>query len=139
VIEKKDTARGKPQGNKEIINDVGSLVLTSDRQLSLAQLEMEPAGVRGTDPLLLDPNPHPPDLPHLPLVGLEAETGLGGDRRGEAFAAWRRFVEALAERGPLVLVGRFLGVVAFVAVQGAIFFAGTWLALGRRSGSSAAP
>ncbi len=42
---------------------------------------------------------------HLrPLVGLEADTGLGGDRRGEAFAAWRRFLEALAEQRPLVLV-----------------------------------
>ena len=42
---------------------------------------------------------------HLrPLVGLESETGLGGDRRGQAFAAWRRFLEALAERRPLVLV-----------------------------------
>jgi len=42
---------------------------------------------------------------HLrPLVGLETETGLGGDRRGEAFAAWRRFLEALAEQQPLVLV-----------------------------------
>src|SRR5439155_6997798 len=42
---------------------------------------------------------------HLrPLVGLETETGLGGDRRGEAFAAWRRFLEALAEERPLVLV-----------------------------------
>jgi class 3 adenylate cyclase/tetratricopeptide (TPR) repeat protein len=42
---------------------------------------------------------------HLrPLVGLETETGLGGDRRGQAFAAWRRFLEALAERRPLVLV-----------------------------------
>ncbi|HEY6068961.1 MAG TPA: AAA family ATPase, partial [Gaiellaceae bacterium] len=42
---------------------------------------------------------------HLrPLVGLETETGLGGDRRGEAFAAWRRFLEALAEQRPLVLV-----------------------------------
>ena len=30
--------------------------------------------------------------------------GVGGDRRAEAFAAWRRFLEALAERGPLVLV-----------------------------------
>jgi len=29
---------------------------------------------------------------------------LGGDRRGEAFAAWRRYLEALAERRPLVLV-----------------------------------
>ena len=42
---------------------------------------------------------------HLrPLVGLEAEAGLGGDRRGEAFAAWRRFLESLAEHHTLVLV-----------------------------------
>jgi class 3 adenylate cyclase/tetratricopeptide (TPR) repeat protein len=42
---------------------------------------------------------------HLrPLVGLESQTGLGGDRRSEAFAAWRRFLEALAEQGPTVLV-----------------------------------
>jgi predicted ATPase/class 3 adenylate cyclase len=42
---------------------------------------------------------------HLrPLVGLAYEGELGGDRRDEAFAAWRRFFEALAERRPLVLV-----------------------------------
>jgi predicted ATPase/class 3 adenylate cyclase len=39
-----------------------------------------------------------------PLLGLEAEVQLAGDRRGEAFAAWRRFLEALADRRPLVLV-----------------------------------
>jgi class 3 adenylate cyclase/tetratricopeptide (TPR) repeat protein len=39
---------------------------------------------------------------HLrPLVGLESDAG--GDR-GEAFAAWSRFVEALGEQRPLVLV-----------------------------------
>ncbi|MDQ2909628.1 MAG: AAA family ATPase, partial [Actinomycetota bacterium] len=38
------------------------------------------------------------------LVGLGAEAELGADRRGEAFAAWRRFFEGLAERRPLVLV-----------------------------------
>ena len=39
---------------------------------------------------------------HLrPLLGLGADAG--GDR-GEAFAAWRRFLEALAELRPLVLV-----------------------------------
>jgi tetratricopeptide (TPR) repeat protein len=38
-----------------------------------------------------------------PLVGIADEVS-GGDRRGEAFAAWRRFVEALAEDGPTVLV-----------------------------------
>jgi class 3 adenylate cyclase/tetratricopeptide (TPR) repeat protein len=42
-----------------------------------------------------------------PLAGLAGEDGGGGgtaDRRGEAFAAWRRFFEALAEQRPLVLV-----------------------------------
>jgi len=39
-----------------------------------------------------------------PLLGLAAETELGGDRHGEAFAAWRRVLEALADRRPLVLV-----------------------------------
>src|SRR5919106_1414417 len=38
-----------------------------------------------------------------PLVGLAAEE-TSGDRRGEAFAAWRRFLEALGEERPLVLV-----------------------------------
>ena len=42
---------------------------------------------------------------HLrPLVGLEAAVELAADRRSEAFAAWRRFLEALAEERPLVLV-----------------------------------
>ena len=42
---------------------------------------------------------------HLrPLVGLAAEAEVGGDRRAEIFAAWRKFFEALAERRPLVLV-----------------------------------
>ncbi|CAN5291298.1 hypothetical protein BH20ACT13_BH20ACT13_14880 [soil metagenome] len=40
----------------------------------------------------------------LALVGLAGETELGGDRRNEAFSAWRRFLEALAEQRPLVLV-----------------------------------
>ena len=40
----------------------------------------------------------------LALVGLADEAELGGDRRSEAFAAWRRFLEALAEQRPLVLV-----------------------------------
>jgi class 3 adenylate cyclase/tetratricopeptide (TPR) repeat protein len=39
----------------------------------------------------------------LPLLGI-AEDSLGGDRRADAFVAWRRFVEALAEESPTVLV-----------------------------------
>jgi predicted ATPase len=44
---------------------------------------------------------------HLrPLAGLagDGDSGDAADRRGEAFAAWRRFFEALAEQRPLVLV-----------------------------------
>ncbi len=40
----------------------------------------------------------------LALVGLAEEAELGGNRRDEAFAAWRRYLEALAEQRPLVLV-----------------------------------
>ena len=40
----------------------------------------------------------------LSLIGLGSESQLGGDRRGEAFSAWRLFFEAMAERRPLVLV-----------------------------------
>jgi len=42
---------------------------------------------------------------HLrPLVGLDVELGDDEDRRAEAFAAWRRFLEAVAEGDPIVLV-----------------------------------
>ena len=40
----------------------------------------------------------------LALVGLAPESELGGDRRGQAFSAWRMFFEAMADRGPVVLV-----------------------------------
>ncbi|MGZ6589439.1 MAG: BTAD domain-containing putative transcriptional regulator, partial [Solirubrobacteraceae bacterium] len=39
-----------------------------------------------------------------PLAGLPGDGEPALDRRNEAFAAWRRFFEALAERHPLVLV-----------------------------------
>jgi class 3 adenylate cyclase/tetratricopeptide (TPR) repeat protein len=38
------------------------------------------------------------------LVGAGADSELAGDRREEAFAAWRRFLEGLAEQRPTVLV-----------------------------------
>jgi class 3 adenylate cyclase/tetratricopeptide (TPR) repeat protein len=40
----------------------------------------------------------------LSLIGLGSESELGGDRRGQAFAAWRLFFEAMADRRPFVLV-----------------------------------
>jgi len=42
---------------------------------------------------------------HLrPLVGLGGEADVGEAHHAEAFTAWRSFFEALAERGPVVLV-----------------------------------
>jgi class 3 adenylate cyclase len=42
---------------------------------------------------------------HLrPLVGLGGEAEVGEAQQAEIFAAWRRFFEALTERGPVVLV-----------------------------------
>src|SRR5438093_1889201 len=42
---------------------------------------------------------------HLrPLVGLDVAVAEGADRRSEAFAAWRRFLEGVAEGSPIVLV-----------------------------------
>jgi class 3 adenylate cyclase/tetratricopeptide (TPR) repeat protein len=38
------------------------------------------------------------------LVGLEGEEILFGDRKAEAFAAWRQFIERLAQQRPTVLV-----------------------------------
>src|SRR5438105_3698782 len=38
------------------------------------------------------------------LVGISLGTEAGGDQRGETLAAWRRFLEALAENDPLVPV-----------------------------------
>ncbi len=44
-------------------------------------------------------------LGHMrPLVGLGGAPELGGERRAEVFAAWRKFFEALAERHALVLI-----------------------------------
>ncbi len=61
--------------------------------------------IRETVDALLDEKDAPWVEQHLlALVGLAEETELGGDRRGEAFAAWRRFLERLAELRPLVLV-----------------------------------
>src|SRR5262249_51930442 len=61
--------------------------------------------VRSATEALLDEKDAPWVEQHLlALVGLAEERELGGNGRGEAFAAWRRFLEALAELRPLVLV-----------------------------------
>jgi class 3 adenylate cyclase/tetratricopeptide (TPR) repeat protein len=86
---------------------------------ALGEMVKAEAGILDTDPaeqatvklgqavtdLVADPAETAWITGHLgSLVGLGGTVELGGDRRAEAFAAWRRFLEALAEQGPTVLV-----------------------------------
>jgi class 3 adenylate cyclase/tetratricopeptide (TPR) repeat protein len=86
---------------------------------ALAEMVKSHAGILETDPaeaaevklrdvvseLLADPVDVDWALGHLhPLVGLGGQPEIGGERRAEVFAAWRKFFEALAERRPLILV-----------------------------------
>ena len=86
---------------------------------ALAEMVKAQAGIRETDSpedaaQKLDGSvaaliPDPADAHwiegHLrPLAGLSRDAAPVGDRREEAFTAWRRFFEALAEQSPLVLV-----------------------------------
>ena len=67
--------------------------------------EAEAKLAEAADALILDGEEAAWVVGHLrPLVGLGAEPGAGAEARGEAFAAWRRFLEALAEQRPTVLV-----------------------------------
>jgi class 3 adenylate cyclase/tetratricopeptide (TPR) repeat protein len=78
---------------------------------ALGEMVKAQLGVLDTDPVeeaerkLQEAVADPWVAGHLrPLVGLAGEPEAGGDRRGEAFAAWGRFFEELAAERPLVLV-----------------------------------
>ncbi len=85
---------------------------------ALGEIVKAQAGILETDPaavsegklraavttLVPDPDEAAWVEAHLrPLVGLASEEARE-DRRSESFAAWRRFLEALAEEGPCVLI-----------------------------------
>jgi class 3 adenylate cyclase len=81
----------------EIVKAQAGILETDPEPEAASKLEL---GVRG---VLADERDAAWATRHLrPLVGLE-RGGEVGDR-GEAFAAWRRFLEAIAEERPLVLV-----------------------------------
>jgi class 3 adenylate cyclase/tetratricopeptide (TPR) repeat protein len=81
----------------EIIKAQAGILETDARAQAESKLRAAVANVATAEDLgWLEPNLRP-------LVGLEAG-GMADDRRTEAFAAWRRFLESLAEQRPLVLV-----------------------------------
>ena len=86
---------------------------------ALAEMVKAHAGILETDSLELataklsecvaSAFPDPADAQwvegHLqPLAGISRDSEPAGNRRDEAFTAWRRFFEALSEQSPLVLV-----------------------------------
>jgi len=83
----------------EIVKAQAGILETDDAETAAAKLAAAVASAAPDDP----------DAQWLeghlrPLVGLGGDLEAQGDRRSEAFAAWRRFLEALAEQRPLVLV-----------------------------------
>jgi class 3 adenylate cyclase/tetratricopeptide (TPR) repeat protein len=83
----------------EIVKAEAGILETDDPQEAAVKLD------RALDAVELEASDAEWVARHLrPLVGLEAGVELRGDHRGEAFAAWRRFFEALADRRPLVLI-----------------------------------
>jgi class 3 adenylate cyclase len=83
----------------EVVKAQAGILETDPAEAAAAKLE------RAVADLFSDKGEAAWVLGHLRLlVGLGDPAQAGGDRRAEAFAAWRRFCEALAEQGPVVLV-----------------------------------
>jgi class 3 adenylate cyclase/tetratricopeptide (TPR) repeat protein len=81
----------------EIVKAQAGILESDDADAASAKLDESTA-------LLPDQGERAWVVRHLrPLVGLGSDD-LSGETRGEAFAAWRRFIEAIAESGPTVLV-----------------------------------
>src|SRR5205085_2875299 len=83
----------------EMVKAQAGILETDDDNAVRAKLRaaIDALGIEGADVDWVEAHLHP-------LVGLGGEADFGGDRRTEAFAAWRRFFEAMAEERPLVLV-----------------------------------
>ncbi len=83
----------------EIVKAQAGILETDDAQLAAEKLAAM------VEELVPDPNERRWVESHVrPLAGIVTETDEGGDRRAEAFSAWRRLLEALTEQRPLVLV-----------------------------------
>jgi len=81
----------------EMVKAQAGILETDSAEDAAAKLERAVASSVGDDSRWVLPNLRP-------LVGLAEAGEVTQDRQTEAFAAWRRFFEALAEERPLVLV-----------------------------------
>ncbi|HEX5468880.1 MAG TPA: AAA family ATPase [Gaiellaceae bacterium] len=82
----------------EMVKSQAGVLATDEASEAAAKLETAVEAVVGADEAAWVAG-------HLrSLVGLGGTLDAGGDRRGEAFAAWRRYFQALADGRKLVLV-----------------------------------
>ncbi|HXF97390.1 MAG TPA: AAA family ATPase [Gaiellaceae bacterium] len=98
--------RSPPYGAGTSFSSLGEMVTTYAGIVdSDAASEAESKLRAAVEALVRDPSDARWLEGHLrPLVGLGGDEGPREDRQAEAMVAWRRFFEALAARGPLVLV-----------------------------------
>ena len=83
----------------EMVKAQAGILETDDRYAAEAKIEAAVAS------LIADPAEAKWVAGHLgPLAGVAGSAEPSGERRDEAFTAWRRFFEALAEQNPLVLI-----------------------------------
>src|SRR5439155_482552 len=81
----------------EMVKAQAGILDTDSGEEASAKLEEAVASVTGDEARWV--------AAHLrPMIGLAEDTDVSEERRVEAFAAWRRFFEGLAEQRPLVLV-----------------------------------
>jgi class 3 adenylate cyclase/tetratricopeptide (TPR) repeat protein len=97
--------RSLPYGEGVAFWALGEIVKAQAGVLESDPAEVAEQKLRTAAAALLDTRDATWAAEHLAtLVGGGSVADLGGDRREEAFGAWRRFLEALAEDRPLVLV-----------------------------------
>jgi class 3 adenylate cyclase/tetratricopeptide (TPR) repeat protein len=97
--------RSLPYGEGVSFWALGEIVKAQAGILESDTAEVATAKVKAVAETLLDPVDAGWVSSHMAaLVGAGSGGEVGGDRREEAFAAWRRFLEALAEQRPTVLV-----------------------------------
>ncbi len=98
--------RSVPYGNGISLNALAEMAKASSDVHETDDSETATTKLRdAVEAVVADPDDARWVVEHLrPLVGLASGSELDADRRSESFAAWRRWIEALAQRSPVALV-----------------------------------